>query len=92
MKEKHFTYYTKKICSKKIHIRLIDDIVKEVIFEGGCDGNSKGINRLVSGMHINEVITRLEGITCDSKPTSCPDQLSKALKEVKSNLTTVLDY
>lgn len=92
MKEKHFTYNTEKVCSKKIHIRLIDDIVKKVIFEGGCDGNSKGINKLVAGMHINEVITRLEGITCGSRSTSCPDQLSKALKEIKSKLTTVLDY
>lgn len=60
----------------------IDDEKKvhNVKFIGGCSGNTQGIAQLVEGMDANEVITRLEGIQCGSKPTSCPDQLTKALK------------
>lgn len=74
-------YKTSGVCSTEIDIELEDDKVKSVRFKGGCSGNASGISNLVVGMSIDEVISRLEGIKCGFKSTSCPDQLSKALKE-----------
>ena len=74
-------YEPKGVCSKLITINLKDDIVESVKFTGGCAGNAQGISNLVVGMHKDEVIKRLEGINCGSKPTSCPAQLAQALKE-----------
>ena len=73
-------YKTEGTCSRAIEIDVENGIVKEVKFDGGCHGNTQGISALVAGMSIEEVINRLEGINCKSKPTSCPDQLAKALK------------
>ena len=78
-----FSYKTNGVCSRKILINVEDGIVKSVRFEGGCNGNTKGISALVEGMEIDEVITRLEGIKCGFKGTSCPDQLAQALKSLK---------
>lgn len=64
-----------------IEIELDGDIIKDVVFTGGCDGNLKGISQLVAGMKAEDVIEKLEGTTCGFKDTSCPDQLSKALRE-----------
>ena len=63
---------------------LENDIIKSVRFEGGCNGNTKGIAALVVGMKTNEVIERLNGVKCGFKNTSCPDQLAEALKEYKN--------
>ena len=75
-------YKTKGTCSKAIEIETGDGIIKAVSFSGGCDGNLKGISQLVVGMKVDEAISRLEGIKCGWKPTSCPDQLAIALKEM----------
>ena len=75
-------YKTRGTCSREIHIELDGDTLKSVKFIGGCDGNLKGITALVTGMKINDVIAKLEGIECHTKGTSCPDQLARALKEV----------
>lgn len=77
-------YKTKGTCSVKISFDVEDGIVKNVRFTGGCNGNTKGIGALAEGMNIDDVISRLEGITCGLKPTSCPDQLATALKKYKS--------
>ena len=77
-----YSYKTKGTCSREIHFEVEDGIVKNVEFIGGCNGNLKGIGSLVEGMEVEDVIERLEGITCGFKPTSCPDQLAKALKEL----------
>ncbi len=77
-----FSYKTNGVCSRKINIEVQDGIVLDVKFEGGCNGNTKGISALVKGMKIEDVIERLEGIKCGFKNTSCPDQLAKALKTV----------
>ena len=77
------TYTTKGVCSRKIYVTVDDGIVKEVKFDGGCAGNTKGVAALSVGMTVDEVIERLEGIRCNFKPTSCPDQLAKALMEYK---------
>lgn len=80
-----YTYKTKGVCSSTITLEIENDIVQSVQFMGGCNGNLKGISSLVVGMKIDDVIERLEGIRCGFKSTSCPDQLAKALKEVKQN-------
>ncbi len=74
-------YKTTGTCSSAIDFEVENGIVKNVTFIGGCKGNTQGISALVEGMPVEEVISRLEGIKCGFKPTSCPDQLSKALKE-----------
>ena len=68
------------VCSQMIRVEVENDIVKGVQFLGGCAGNTKGVASLVKGMDVLEAISRLEGITCGAKATSCPDQLAKALK------------
>lgn len=80
-----YTYRTRGTCSRSISFELDGDTVKNVKFEGGCNGNLKGIAALVEGMKIEDVIKRVEGIKCGFKTTSCPDQLAKALQEVKEN-------
>lgn len=77
----HYEYKTKGTCSQRILFDLEDGIVRNVQYIGGCNGNLQGIGKLVEGMDVHEVITRLEGIRCGMKPTSCPDQLATALKE-----------
>lgn len=81
-----FEYKTKGTCSQRILFDIEDGKVLNVQFIGGCNGNLKGISALVEGMDVDEVITRIEGIHCGMKSTSCPDQLSIALKEAKSKL------
>lgn len=74
-------YKTKGVCSRKIHFDIVDHKVRNVAFVGGCNGNLQGIARLIDGMDVDEAISRIEGIRCGFKSTSCPDQLAKALKE-----------
>ena len=74
-------YKTKGVCAQAIEFELDGTTVRNVHFVGGCAGNTQGVARLVEGMDAREAISRLEGITCGLKPTSCPDQLAKALKE-----------
>ena len=81
-----FTYKTRGTCSREITFAVENGKVKNVQFYGGCNGNLKGIGALVDGMDIDEVITRVEGIKCGIKATSCPDQLAQALKAAKENL------
>ncbi len=76
-------YKTSGVCSKLIEFDVVDDKVTNVKFVGGCSGNTQGVAALIEGMDINEAIKRMEGIKCGFKSTSCPDQLSKALKQYK---------
>ena len=64
-----------------INIEVNDGIIESVQFLGGCNGNTQGVSALVKGMKVDEAIKRLEGISCNGRGTSCPDQLAKALKE-----------
>lgn len=77
------SYITNGVCSRAINIELDGNIIKSVEFIGGCNGNTKGISALVKGMDIDDAISRLDGITCGRRSTSCPDQLAQALKELK---------
>lgn len=75
-------YRTKGVCAQAIEFEMSDDKkIHNVKFIGGCSGNTQGVAKLVEGMDAEEVIRRLEGIQCGFKPTSCPDQLSKAIRE-----------
>ncbi len=78
-----YHYKTHGTCSRAIEIEVDDEgVVQRVAFDGGCNGNTKGVAALVKGMRAEDVIARLENIRCGLKPTSCPDQLAKALKEI----------
>ena len=81
-----YEYKTKGTCSQRIFFEVEDGKVKNVSFVGGCSGNLKGIGALVEGMDVDAVIARLEGIHCGMKPTSCPDQLATALKEISAKV------
>ena len=79
------TYTTKGTCSREIHIAVDDNgVIESVRFIGGCSGNTQGVAALVTGMHIDEAIRRLDGIKCGPRSTSCPDQLANALKNFKN--------
>ena len=80
-----YEYQTNGTCSRSILFDVEEGKVKNVQFIGGCNGNLKGIGVLVEGMDIDEVISRVEGIHCGMKSTSCPDQLAQALKMAKAN-------
>ncbi|WP_320172245.1 TIGR03905 family TSCPD domain-containing protein [Maridesulfovibrio sp.] len=75
------TFTPKGVCSKLIRFTVTDGKLSYVHFTGGCDGNLKGISALVTGMELEKIIETLSGITCGRKTTSCPDQLSRALRE-----------
>ena len=74
-------YKTQGVCSQKIDFEIVDNKVTNVQFLGGCNGNTQGLSKLIEGMDVNEAISRLEGIKCGFRDTSCPDQLAKALKQ-----------
>ncbi len=80
-----FQYKTQGVCCQLMQIAVNDGLVEDVQFMGGCHGNLQGIGKLVKGMRIDEVITRLQDIKCGAKPTSCPDQLTKALVAYKNH-------
>lgn len=75
-----FTYYPEGVCSSMFEIELDGDTIKEVIITGGCHGNLQAVSKLIEGMKVDEAISKLEGIRCGFKATSCPDQIAKALR------------
>ena len=80
---KKLTYKTQGTCSSHIELEVEDGVISEVFFWGGYNGNLQGIRKLVKGMKIEDVIKKLEGIRCGNRPTSCPDQLCKALRQIQ---------
>lgn len=78
-----FTYYPQGTCSQMMEVELDGDTIKEVVVTGGCNGNLQGICKLIKGMNVDEAISKLEGIKCGFKNTSCPDQMSIALRKAK---------
>ncbi|MBE6935327.1 MAG: TIGR03905 family TSCPD domain-containing protein [Ruminococcaceae bacterium] len=74
-------YTVSGVCSRSVEFDIEDGIVKNVVFEGGCNGNTQGVARLAEGMKAEEIVARLSGVTCGRKPTSCPDQLAKAIEK-----------
>ena len=73
-------YTPRGVCSRFFSIQVEDGIIQSVQVIGGCDGNLQGISRLIEGMKVEDAIARMEGIRCGGKPTSCPDQIAKALR------------
>lgn len=80
-----YHYRTKGVCARNITFDIVDGTVTNVTFDGGCNGNTQGLSRLIEGMSVEEAIRRMEGIRCGFKNTSCPDQLAQALKEAIQN-------
>ena len=81
-----FKYKTRGVCSNEMRFEIEDNIMKNLVVIGGCNGNLQGISALVEGMDIDEIINRLKGIRCGLKDTSCPDQLARALEVAKKQL------
>lgn len=79
-----YSYTPSGVCSVKIDFEVEDNIVKNVQFTRGCNGNTQGIAKLAEGMDIDEVIKRLKGTDCNGRGTSCPDQLARALELAKN--------
>ena len=85
MKTKHVQYQTQGTCSQLIDVTADEnDVIQQVFFLGGCNGNLQGISQLVRGQKIDDVISKIRGIRCGDKNTSCPDQLSRALEQLKN--------
>ena len=85
MKTKHVQYETHGTCSKMIDVTADENnVIQQVFFLGGCNGNLQGVRQLVRGQRIDDVIKRLDGIRCGTKGTSCPDQLCRALEQLKN--------
>ncbi|MCR5157770.1 MAG: TIGR03905 family TSCPD domain-containing protein [Prevotella sp.] len=85
MKTKHVQYKTFGTCSQFIDVTADEnDVIQQVFFLGGCNGNLQGISQLVRGQRIDDVMKRLNGIRCGTKNTSCPDQLCRALEQLKT--------
>lgn len=80
--DKMYSYTTSGVCSSQINFDVVGNKIKNVKFIGGCDGNLQAISKLVDGMDVNEVVKKLEGISCNGKGTSCPDQFANALKKL----------
>ena len=84
METRHITYKTEGTCSQFIDVDVDENnVIQQVFFTGGCNGNLQGISTLVKGMKVDDVIEKLNGIRCGYKPTSCPDQLCRALEQLK---------
>ncbi len=79
-------YKTKGVCSTKITFDVEDNKVKNVVFTNGCHGNTQGVSALIDGMDIDEAISKIKGIKCGMRGTSCPDQLALALEKYKENV------
>lgn len=82
MATKSNIYYPIGTCSQAILTEIEGDTIVRVQFVGGCSGNTQGVAALVAGMKIEEAISKLEGIDCAGRGTSCPDQLAKALRKI----------
>lgn len=81
---KHFVFTPKGVCSRSIEFDITDNLIHNVRFTGGCAGNTQGVAALIEGMDAEEAIRRLSGIRCGFKSTSCPDQLSEAIRQCLS--------
>ena len=79
-----YSYKTRGVCAMEIRFDLDGDVVRNVSFYGGCDGNLKAISKLVDGMTVDEIERKLRGNTCGRKPTSCADQLARAVRGAAS--------
>jgi len=82
----HYEYTTAHTCSQQISFDLEDGLVRNIQFYGGCNGNLKAISKLLEGAAVDEIEAKLAGITCGRRPTSCPDQLAKAVRKAYNEI------
>ncbi len=82
------TYRVNGVCARAVSFDVEDGKVRNIRFDGGCSGNTQGVGLLADGMDVEEVIRRLKGVRCGFKPTSCPDQLAKALEQYQESVKT----
>ena len=80
-----YEFNPRGVCSRKIILEIEDGVIRDLKVEGGCSGNLQGISALVKGMKVEDVIGKLSGIRCGSKPTSCPAQLAECLAKLKTD-------
>lgn len=80
----HYSYRTSGVCASKIDFEINDGVITDVVFTNGCNGNLKAIGKLVDGWKAEDIADKLAGNTCGFKPTSCADQLAKAVMEAKA--------
>ena len=80
---KEWIYRPTGVCAREMRITVTNGVIDDIAIVGGCDGNLKGISSLLRGMSAEEAAARLEGITCGRKPTSCPDQIARALRQMQ---------
>ena len=80
--KKHIEYKTKGTCSRAVIVDVEDGIITDCEFVGGCSGNTQGVASLVKGMKVEDAVSKIKGIKCGMKSTSCPDQLARALEEI----------
>ena len=83
--KKRLEYKTQGTCSRSVTVEVEDGVITDCSFYGGCSGNTQGVASLVVGMKIDEAISKIKGIKCGFKTTSCPDQLALALEEIKKD-------
>ncbi len=76
-----YVYKTHTVCSQEIHFHIEGNVITNVVFIGGCNGNLKAISKLVDGFTVEQIEAKLRGNTCGSRPTSCADQLALAVRE-----------
>ena len=76
-----YVYHPRQVCSMQIRFDIEDDIIRNVRFTGGCDGNLKAVGKLVDGMTVDQIEAKLKGNTCGARPTSCADQLARAVRQ-----------
>ena len=81
--KKHIEYKTSGTCARMVVVDVEDGVITDCAFVGGCSGNTQGVAALVKGMKVEDAITKIKGIKCGFKTTSCPDQLAKALESVE---------
>ena len=81
-----YRYKPQGVCSREMIFDIEGDIIKSVQIIGGCAGNTVGVSKLIQGMKIDEIIAKLKGIPCGPRSTSCPDQIAKALEEIKKEM------
>ena len=83
--KKHIEYKTKGTCSRAVIVDIEDGVITDCRFVGGCSGNTQGVAALVKGMKVDEAVSKIKGIKCGMKSTSCPDQLALALEEAANS-------
>ena len=81
-----FEFEPKGVCSRHYTFEIEGDTIRSLVVEGGCQGNLRGISRIVAGMKVDDVIRAFEGVDCNFKGTSCPDQIARALKAYKMSV------